>query len=120
MKRFFLFSLLAGALGLAGCIRVESTSSEPVSSTQQGANAEMPAAPAGGKLITLSVEGMSCPLGCAPVVEETLAGLQGVTGVKVIFDKKEAVVAVKDSGFDASQLETALASTDKFTGKVKG
>lgn len=122
MKIFQLFVTGLVVAGLASCIRVEDNS-EPAATGEKTpatpASAMSLKAPVGGKLITLSVEGMSCQFNCAPKVQETLAGVEGVKEVEVDFATKKAVVAVQDEKFDATQLETALASTGSFTGKAQ-
>jgi copper chaperone CopZ len=45
-----------------------------------------------GRTYVLTVEGMSCPTGCAPKVEEALRGIEGVESVEVDFDTKKATV----------------------------
>lgn len=100
-----------------------------------------PAAPAGGpaptsgstsalapsdsavKLVSLKVEGMTCPHGCYPKVKEALESVAGVNGVELAPQKDKdsidnPVVKVKSaSGFDAS---AAVAAIEKagFKGEV--
>ncbi len=125
MKLLQLGLVVALSVGLFSCVGSESTTEGPTqNSTVQGTTpetnvADLLKAPDGGKLITMSVDGMSCQFNCAPKVQETLAKIEGVEGVKVDFETKQAVVAVKDAKFDGAKLESALASTNQFTGKVK-
>ena len=41
---------------------------------------------------SFTIDGMSCPEGCAKVIENKLAGLEGVSEAKVDFDNKTATV----------------------------
>lgn len=43
----------------------------------------------------LGVEGMTCPVGCAPKVKEALESVDGVESVEVDFEKRQAVVSMK-------------------------
>ena len=47
---------------------------------------------AAGLAYVVGVEGMSCPIGCAPKVQESLKGVVGVDSVDVNFEEKNAVV----------------------------
>src|SRR5688572_20050005 len=42
---------------------------------------------------SFKIEGMSCAVGCAKVIESKLAGLEGVEDATVNFDTKEATVS---------------------------
>lgn len=44
----------------------------------------------------LGVEGMSCPIGCAPAVKEALESVPGVESVEVFFDDKRAIVRMAE------------------------
>jgi len=45
-----------------------------------------------GRQYVLGIEGMSCPIGCAPKVQETLEHVDGVESAIVNFDDKQAIV----------------------------
>lgn len=45
------------------------------------------------KKTNLKIEGMTCALGCAKMIEGKLARTQGVDSVKVDFEKKYAIVS---------------------------
>lgn len=47
---------------------------------------------------SFKIDGMTCPSGCAAMIEKKLAGLEGVGEAKVDFEKKTATVS-----FDASK-----------------
>src|SRR5690606_33096981 len=50
---------------------------------------------------SFKIEGMTCPQGCAAVIENKLAGLNGVQDAKVDFDSKTATIS-----FDADKPTT--------------
>ena len=123
MKLLQLGLVVALSVGLFSCLSNSADTEQPETTSQGNSPktevADLLKAPEGGKLITMSVDGMSCQFNCAPKVQETLAKIEGVEGVKVDFETKQAVVAVKDAKFDGAKLESALATTSQFTGKVK-
>ena len=47
---------------------------------------------------TFNIDGMTCAIGCAKVIENKLAGLEGVQEAKVDFDNKTATIS-----FDAGK-----------------
>ena len=54
-----------------------------------------------------TIEGMSCAMGCAAVIEKKLAAMEGVKSAKVNFEEKHATIA-----YDADKLsENDLANT---------
>lgn len=109
MKRLALIALLAGAPSLVSCTgEVSGPDLARASSAAPAVDANVPAP---GKLITLNVKGMSCPIGCPPQVKSALGGVEGVTRVEVDYEKKQALVVVEREDFDASRLLAALAST---------
>lgn len=59
---------------------------------------------------SFNIEGMSCSIGCASVIEKKLAGLEGVQEAKVDFENKTATVS-----FDA-----AKQSPEKLVETVEG
>ena len=54
-----------------------------------------PAARAATTTVTLSVPGMTCPA-CPVTVKRALARVDGVTGIEVSFEKREAIVTFDD------------------------
>ena len=69
--------------------------------------------------MTLSVSGMSWPLGCKPRVEAALQKTPGVESAKVDFGKQQAVVKLQDdaTNFDSKQLIDSLKNAG-FDGKL--
>ena len=56
---------------------------------------------------TFQIEGMTCALGCAKMIETKLSGLSGVSEAKVDFDTKTATVVFDD----AKQNEESIVNT---------
>lgn len=59
---------------------------------------------------TFTIEGMTCPMGCAKTIENKLAGLDGVQEAKVDYDNKTATIS-----YDA-----AKQSPEKIVETVEG
>ncbi|MGL4585419.1 MAG: heavy-metal-associated domain-containing protein [Flavobacterium sp.] len=53
---------------------------------------------------TFQIEGMTCAIGCAKLIEGKLAGLDGVKDAHVDFDTKTAVVEFDDAKQDVTSL----------------
>ncbi|MCC9042620.1 cation transporter [Myroides sp. M-43] len=53
---------------------------------------------------TFQIEGMTCAIGCAKLIEGKLAGLDGVKSAHVDFDTKTAVVEFDDAKQDVTSL----------------
>ena len=64
---------------------------------------------AADQTVTLNVEGMTCA-SCPYIVKQTLAGVDGVTDVKVSFAKKSATVIYDNSKTQIMALTSATAS----------
>ncbi|MBN1444110.1 MAG: heavy-metal-associated domain-containing protein [Planctomycetes bacterium] len=106
MKAIPLLASLALALFcLSGC--------EPKQQASRKAGAES-AAPL--QVVKINVEGMSCPVGCAPQVKEQLASVDGVTKVEVDFEAKLATVETSKQ-VDEKDLLAAL--KDPFKGEIE-
>lgn len=61
---------------------------------------------------SFSIEGMTCPEGCAKVIENKLAGLNGVSEAKVDFENKKATVTFDN----AKQTPESLVETVEKVG----
>ena len=46
----------------------------------------------GTRQYVLGIEGMACPISCAPAVQKSLEGVDGVDSVEVKFEEQQAVV----------------------------
>lgn len=53
---------------------------------------------------TFQIEGMTCEIGCAKLIEGKLAGLDGVKEAKVDFDSKTAIVEFDDAKQNSESL----------------
>ena len=75
----------------------------------------------GEKLYVLGIEGMSCPIECAPKVKESIQSIHGVREVEVSFEDRRAIVhtdpnvelttaqidqSFKNQGYFVSSLQT--------------
>jgi len=68
----------------------------------------------------LTVEGMSCPISCAPKVKEALEKIEGVESVEVDFDKKRAVVHVSQGhSLSSEQCDKAFGNSGYFVDTIE-
>ena len=59
------------------------------------------------KVYVLGIEGMNCPINCAPSVQKSIQSIEGVRSVEVKFEEKKAVVHT------APDVELTTAQVDK-------
>ncbi|WP_430614056.1 heavy-metal-associated domain-containing protein [Flavobacterium sp. JP2137] len=72
---------------------------------EQGQNTTATAAVTGQlELASFEVEGMTCALGCAKLIESKLAALDGVKSAKVDFETKQATVSFDDAKQNSESL----------------
>lgn len=57
---------------------------------------------------TFRIEGMTCALGCAKMIENKLANLEGVKKAEVDFDSQTAVVDFDDAKQNGESLKTTV------------
>jgi len=63
-----------------------------------------------------NIEGMSCAIGCARVIEKNLSKMEGVKTAKVDFDKKMAMVEYDEAKVNTNSLEATVTKTsDKYS-----
>ena len=63
-----------------------------------------------------NIEGMSCAIGCARVIEKKLSEMEGVKTAKVDFDKKMAMVEYDEAKVTTNSLEeTVTKASDKYS-----
>ncbi|MES2812926.1 MAG: heavy metal-associated domain-containing protein [Bacteroidota bacterium] len=86
MKKIFI--LAVATLALVSCKKEGVESNGTTASTE--VKKDQPVAEA--KKATMKIEGMTCAMGCAKVIENKLGGLDGVQKATVDFDKKEATI----------------------------
>lgn len=58
--------------------------------------------------MNLTIEGMTCPKGCAKTIEETVAALPGVTYSKVNFEEKSAIFKYDDTKTTEKEILDAI------------
>jgi len=99
---------LIGGIFLVGC-KNETKKEEVKVETVEQVTTESTTAEVAGKMeeATFQIEGMTCALGCAKMIEGKLTGLAGVKEAKVDFDSKTATVVFDD----AKQNGTSLTNT---------
>ncbi len=57
----------------------------------------------------LTIEGMTCQIGCANTIQKKIAKMDGVKSAKVDFDRKLAMVEYNDAKVTPTSLEEAIA-----------
>lgn len=68
---------------------------------------------------SFSIEGMTCPMGCAATIEKKLADMDGVQEAKVDFEKKTATVSFDSSKQTAETLVSTVEKIAEGAYKVK-
>lgn len=69
---------------------------------------------------TFQIEGMTCEIGCAKLIEGKLAGLEGVKEAKVDFDSKTATVEFDDAKQNSESLTKTVEKIANGIYKVEG
>lgn len=92
-------SLLALSLGsvIVGCKNEAKNQEEVVVVEESVVNADSDEIAGNVEKATFQIEGMTCALGCAKMIETKLSGLNGVSEAKVDFDTKTAIVIFDDA-----------------------
>jgi Cu+-exporting ATPase len=63
-----------------------------------------------------NIDGMSCAIGCARIIEKNLNEMEGVKTAKVDFDKKMAMVEYDEAKVNTNSLEATVTNTsDKYS-----
>lgn len=90
----------------------QSTSNEQNKLTTENTNSEVVADEVSGTIqkASFQIEGMSCAIGCANVIEKKLAGLTGVQLANVDFQSKTAVVEFDDAIQNAESITKTVES----------
>ncbi|MDM1044291.1 heavy-metal-associated domain-containing protein [Myroides sp. 1354] len=93
-----LVALLGGAF-LVGCKSETKKEAEQVETVEQTETATTETNEVAGNMeqATFQIEGMTCALGCAKMIEGKLSGLQGVKEATVDFESKTATVVFDDA-----------------------
>ena len=95
------------SLLLVSCKNENSSSTEEIQAIEQDTTNTIVANP---KTASFEIEGMTCEIGCASLIESKLNKLDGVTEAKVDFETKTATVV-----YDADKL-----NQEKITKTVEG
>lgn len=98
------FVALLGACFLTSC-KKENKEGE-VTTSVEAATEMTPSNEVAGTIekATFEIEGMTCALGCAKMIEGKLAALDGVTEASVDFENKTATVAFDDAKQNAGSI----------------
>ena len=59
-------------------------------------------------MATVNIEGMTCAVGCAAMIEKNLAGTSGVKDVTVDFESKAAVITYAPELVDQTELKSVI------------
>lgn len=81
--------MIFATVSLVSC-KKESEQTTEAGTTAVEVKKEKPVAEA--KKATMTIEGMTCAIGCAKTIESKLSSLDGVQKATVDFDKKEATI----------------------------
>lgn len=92
-KKISLFALMAVAL--TSC---KDTANEAAPEAAATSTTDTETVVAATETTTFKIDGMTCPTGCAKVIENKLAGLDGVQEAKVDYENKTATIS-----FDAAK-----------------
>lgn len=113
MKNFALIVLVGLAFascknevkGQEGTVQIEETTSAAKEVAAQGTIEKA----------SFEIEGMTCALGCAKLIEGKLAGLSGVQNVVVDFETKKATLEFDDA---QQTVETLTATVEKIANGI--
>ena len=99
--RFWVILVAAAlAVGCSGETSDSGDSSDGVDATPVAADATQ---------VKITVEGMSCEVGCPPNVKAALAAVDGVSDVSVDYESKTATCTIDADKFKSATAVTALA-----------
>lgn len=93
--------VMLGTVLFASCKNETTTNAEGKEATAQASTNEVAGTV---EKATFQIEGMTCAIGCAKLIEGKLAGLDGVKHAQVDFDTKTAVVEFDDAKQDVPSL----------------
>lgn len=112
-KSIFVFALATSLF--VGCKKNETTNSE----TPEASPKKEVAAAVKPETASFTIDGMTCPEGCAKTIEKKLSEINGVQNAKVDFDKKQAVIHFDLDKLTSDDLVKAVETTgDGQTYKV--
>ena len=83
---------------------IQSCTSEGSTATDKLANEE--------QIALVSIEGMTCAMGCAKAIESNLTDLEGIKTASVDFKSKLATIEFKNKKIDEQEIISAITSTN--------
>jgi len=97
---------LIGGIFLVGCKSETKKEAEQSQAVEQVESVATETNEVAGNMeqATFQIEGMTCALGCAKMIEGKLSGLQGVKEATVDFDTKTATVVFDDAKQNGASL----------------
>lgn len=108
--------LVLATVFFVGC---KNSISKPVEDSTESATNKEVAAAIKPETASFTIDGMTCPDGCAKTIEKKLSELEGVQNAKVDFEKKQATVNFDLDKLTSDDLVKAVETTgDGQTYKV--
>ncbi|MBB1138282.1 heavy-metal-associated domain-containing protein [Myroides sp. WP-1] len=113
---------LLGGVFLVGCkseTKKEAESTETVEQVETAPVTESTEVAGNMEQATFQIEGMTCALGCAKMIEGKLTGLQGVKEATVDFESKTATVIFDDAKQNGESLTQTVQKIANGSYKVE-
>lgn len=112
---------LLGGVFLVGCKSETKKEAEQVETVEQVETTATETNEVAGNMeqATFQIEGMTCALGCAKMIEGKLTGLQGVKEATVDFDSKTATVIFDDAKQNGESLTQTVQKIANGSYKVE-
>ena len=112
---------LLGGVFLVGCKSETKKEAEQAEAVEQVETTATETNEVAGNMeqATFQIEGMTCALGCAKMIEGKLTGLQGVKEATVDFDSKTATVVFDDAKQNGESLTQTVQKIANGSYKVE-
>ncbi len=94
-------SIVGLALATVLFVGCKNSASKPAEDSTESATNKEVAVAVKPETASFTIDGMTCPDGCAKTIEKKLSEMEGVQSAKVDFDKKQATV-----NFDLDKLKS--------------
>jgi mercuric ion binding protein len=112
-----IFALALSTMLFVACNK--NTASKPADESDEATTKKEIAAAVKPETASFTIDGMTCPEGCAKTIEKKLSEMEGVQNAKVDFDKKQATVNFDLDKLTSDDLVKAVQTTgDGQTYKV--
>lgn len=112
-----IFTLALSTMLFVACNK--NSASKPTEDTTEETSKKEVAAAVKPETASFTIDGMTCPEGCAKTIEKKLSEMEGVQNAKVDFDKKQATVNFDLDKLTSDDLVKAVENTgDGQTYKV--